>query len=105
MAETYCAIQVSQRLIGGKWNLVVLWHLRGGSRFFGELKRAVGAISQKALADAVRDLEAGGLISRTVLPERPPRVSYALTPLGRSLEPVIEAIERWAADHRSELDG
>ena len=47
----------------------------------------------------------GDYASRTVLPERPPRVSYALTPLGRSLEPVIEAIERWAADHRSELDG
>jgi DNA-binding HxlR family transcriptional regulator len=103
MPETFCAIQVSQRLIGGKWNLVVLWNLRQGPLFFGELRRAVGSISQKALADAVRDLERAGLLSRTVLPERPPRVRYELTPLGRTLEPIVASIEAWATEHRRAL--
>lgn len=103
MAETFCAIQVSQRLIGGKWNLVVLWNLRGGPLFFGELRRAVGGISQKALAEVLKELEGGGVVSRTVLPERPPRVRYELTPLGRSLEPIVAAIESWAVEHRRQL--
>lgn len=100
----FCAIQRSQDVIGGKWTLVALWHLRGGPLHFGELQRAIGEVSQKALAQTLRHLERSGIISRTVQPTRPPRVAYALTSLGRSLEPLVQGMEEWAARHRTALD-
>src|SRR3954470_10061501 len=102
-SQPFCAIQSAQQLIGGKWTLVVLWHLRAGRLRFGELERAIGEVSQKALTDALKHLEGAGLLTRTVHAEVPPRVEYALTPLGRTLLPLVEAIETWATRHQSEI--
>jgi DNA-binding HxlR family transcriptional regulator len=104
MPEAYCAIHASQRVIGGKWSLVTLWHLRGGRRRFGELERAIGTVSQKALTECLKHLEASGLVSRTVHAEVPPRVEYELTPLGLTLLPIVEAIEAWAVRHQGEIE-
>lgn len=103
--HAFCAIHTAQHLIGGKWTLIVVWHLRSGRLRFGEIEKAIGDISQKALTDALKHLEASGLITRTVFPEVPPRVEYALTPLGRTLLPIVEAIETWVERHHGELHG
>ena len=99
----FCAIHTAQQLIGGKWTLIVVWHLRSGRLRFGEIEKAIGDISQKALTDALKHLEGAGLITRTVFPEVPPRVEYALTPLGRTLLPIVEAIETWVTRHQADL--
>jgi DNA-binding HxlR family transcriptional regulator len=103
--QAFCAIHTAQHLIGGKWTLIVVWHLRSGRLRFGELEKAIGDISQKALTDTLKYLEGSALITRTVFPEVPPRVEYALTPLGRTLLPIVEAIETWVQRHHSELAG
>ncbi|MBL8861497.1 MAG: helix-turn-helix transcriptional regulator [Planctomycetes bacterium] len=95
-----CPIHDVQRRIGGKWHLVVLWHLRGGQRGFAELERAIGDVSAKALTEALRHLEQEGLIARTVRPVVPPRVDYALTPTGTTLVPILEALQEWSLRHR-----
>lgn len=95
-----CAIHLAQDIVGGKWNLIVLWHLQDGSRRFSELEAAIAGVSQKALTEALRFLECAGLIARTVLPERPPRVDYQLTAVGAELVPVIRALEAWGAAQR-----
>jgi len=98
-----CPIHDVQRLIGGKWCLVVLWHLRRGTRRFAEIERAIGDVAAKPLTESLRHLEAGGLISRTAYPTVPPRVDYALTPLGASLVPILESLQEWSILHRGEF--
>lgn len=101
--QPYCAIHSVQHLIGGKWTLIVLWHLRTGRLRFGEIERAIGDVSQKALTDALKHLEGAHLITRTVFAEIPPRVEYALTPLGRTLLPLVEALEAWAVRYQTDI--
>lgn len=98
-----CPIHDVQRLIAGKWCVVVLWHLRGGTRRFAEIERAIGDVSAKALTEALRHLEREGLITRTVHPTVPPRVEYALTPLGTTLVPILEALQDWSIRHKGEM--
>ncbi len=98
-----CPIHDVQRLIGGKWCFVVLWHLRGGTRRFAELERAIGDVSAKALTESLRHLEREGLVTRTAFPTIPPRVEYALTPLGRTLVPILESLQDWSIRHKAEF--
>ncbi len=98
-----CPIHDVQRLIGGKWCFVVLWHLRAGTKRFAEIERAIGNVSAKALTEALRHLERGGLITRTAYPTVPPRVEYTLTKLGTSLEPILVALQDWSIRHREAL--
>lgn len=98
-----CPIHDVQRLIGGKWCVVVLWHLRGGTRRFAEIERAIGDVSAKALTEALRHLEREGLIARTAHPTVPPRVEYALTPLGTTLVPILESLQEWSIRHKADL--
>jgi DNA-binding HxlR family transcriptional regulator len=96
-----CPIHEVQRRIGGKWHLVVLWHLRGGKRGFAELERSIGDVSAKALTEALRHLQKEGFLGRTVHPTVPPRVDNALTPLGTTLVPILEARQDWSLRHRT----
>ncbi|MGE0745577.1 MAG: winged helix-turn-helix transcriptional regulator [Rhodospirillales bacterium] len=95
-----CPIRDVLDRIADRWSLLVLHALAGGVRRFTELKRDIGDVSQRSLAQTLRRLEENGLVSRTVYPTIPPRVDYALTPLGRSLLEPMEALVRWAAAHR-----
>lgn len=90
-----CPVETTLKIIGGKWNVLILRDLIDGTKRFGELKRSVGNVSQKVLTAALRELEANGLIERTVFAEVPPRVEYAATELGRSLRPVLDALRVW----------
>lgn len=87
-----CPVATTVQLIGGKWKLLVLRNLLQRPWRFNELKKSLDGISQKVLTDSLRAMEADGIISRTVFPEVPPRVEYALTDLGESMRPIITAM-------------
>lgn len=92
------------RVISGRWKPVVLYHLLTGPKRLSELNRQMPAISQKVLIQQLREMEAHGIVSRTVFPQVPPRVDYAATPLGESLRPVLLALCEWGRRHAAELD-
>jgi DNA-binding HxlR family transcriptional regulator len=86
-------------LIADRWSMLVIYALGSRVRRHGELKRMIGGISQKMLTQTLRSLERDGLVRRSVYDVVPPRVEYALTPLGRTLLVPLRAICRWAENH------
>lgn len=100
-----CPVETTLLLIGSKWKVLILCDLAEGTRRFGELRRSVTGISQKVLTNALREMEADGLVRRTVYPEVPPRVEYDLTPLGQSLAPVLAALRAWGEDYQADHPG
>jgi len=90
--------------VGDKWSVLVIVVLGGGSRRFSELKRLIAGISQRMLTHTLRGLERDGIVTRTVLPTVPPRVDYALTPLGRTLLETLSALARWASENHDAID-
>ena len=88
-------IEISVKLIGGRWKILILWHLLYSVRRFGELKRLLPGITQKMLIQQLRELEADGLVFREVYAQVPPKVEYSLTDRGKSLRPVLKTINRW----------
>lgn len=98
-----CLVATTVSLIGSKWKLLILRNLRIRSWRFNELKQDLDGISQKVLTDSLRSLEKDGIITRTVYPEIPPRVEYALSPIGKSMEPIILAMETWGKKYQALL--
>ena len=96
-----CPVETTLTLIGDKWKVLILRDLLPGTKRFGELKRSVGGVSQKVLTSQLRQMEGSGLLTRTVYPEVPPRVEYTLTELGRSLKPVLDAMEVWGEGYKA----
>jgi DNA-binding HxlR family transcriptional regulator len=94
-----CPVEAALELIGGKWKGVALFHLSDGTKRFNELKRLAGTVTQRSLTKQLRELEADGLVSRTVYPVVPPKVEYALTKKGESLMPVLVALRDWGQKH------
>jgi len=95
-----CPSRRALERIGDKWTALVVRALsRAERRRFAELRREVEGISQKMLTQTLRSLERDGLVTRTVHAEVPPRVEYALTPLGRTLIEPLDAVTRWAESH------
>lgn len=92
---TTCPVEKTLQVIGGKWTLLILRDLFGGTKRFGELRRSLGQVSPKTLAERLREMEVLGLVTRRVYAEVPPRVEYTLTEKGRSLGDIIEAMRRW----------
>ena len=90
-----CPVEATLTYLDGKWKGVILFHLMDRTLRFNELRRNLPAITQRMLTKQLRELEESGLISRTVYPVVPPRVEYALTPLGSTLKPVIRALAAW----------
>ena len=95
-----CPVETTLMLIGDKWKVLILRELMGGTKRFGELKRAIGAVSQKVLTAQLRDMEDKGLLTRKVYAEVPPRVEYTLTPTGYSLKPILDAMVAWGTDNQ-----
>jgi DNA-binding HxlR family transcriptional regulator len=89
--------------IGDKWSVMVVGFLSRKTMRFNELRHAIGGISQRMLTLTLRNLERDGLVTRTVYPEIPPRVEYALTDLGHTLTEPLDALWDWAAEHQSEV--
>ena len=90
--------------IGDKWSVLVVMSLADETIRFNELKRLVNGISQRMLTLTLRGLERDGLVERTFHPSIPPKVSYALTELGRSLREPVEALGQWAIEHRGTVE-
>jgi DNA-binding HxlR family transcriptional regulator len=106
ICDTEAAQEMRRTLdrIGDKWSLLVIALLGGGPRRFSELRREIGAISQRMLTLTLRQLERDGLVQRTVYPVVPPRVEYRLTPLGGTLLESIQSIVNWTLTHREEIN-
>ena len=90
-----CPVATTVQLIGNKWKLLILRNLLARPWRFNELQKNLEGISQKVLTDSLRSMEADGIITRTVYPEVPPRVEYALSPLGETMRPILDAMQAW----------
>ena len=95
--STGCFVESTLAAIGGRWKVLVIFHLLKGTQRFGELTRLLGGISARTLTRQLRELEDAGVIDRVVYHEIPPKVEYSLTSLGRQLEPVLQAMHEWGA--------
>ena len=95
-----CPVATTVQLIGNKWKLLILRNLLARPWRFNELQKSLDGISQKVLTDSLRSMEADGIITRTVFPEVPPRVEYALSELGESMRPILEAMETWGKEYK-----
>src|SRR3954465_9294897 len=91
-----CPTRHVMETIGGKWSALLVHALADGPRRHGQLRTRVAGISQKMLTQTLRQLERDGLVTRTVTAQVPVRVDYALTPLGRTLVPVLGALKTWS---------
>lgn len=97
--DLICPVDVTLKMIGGKYKALILWHLLSGTMRNGELQKNIPNATPKMLTQQLRELEQDGLLSRRVYPVVPPKVEYSLTPLGKSLEPILMAIYDWGADY------
>lgn len=105
MNDPHCPVETTLEIIGGKWKTVILFHLQERTLRFSELKRSIPAITQKMLAQQLRELEQDGILHRKVYPQVPPKVEYRLTDLGISLAPIIEAMRRWGKHYQTRTRG
>ncbi len=96
-----CPVATTVALIGSKWKILIIRNLLVRLWRFNELKKDLEGISQKVLTDSLRSMEEDGLITRTVYPEVPPRVEYALSDLGRSLKPILDAMVEWGNAYKN----
>lgn len=94
-----CPVEATIDLIGGKYKSVILWHLVDGTKRFSELKKLIPKITEKMLAQQLRDLEKDGLITRTVYPVVPPKVEYSLSEFGRTITPILDSMCKWGNEY------
>ncbi len=99
-----CASRKVFEVVSGRWGPLVIMALKEKTKRHGELRRELEGISQKMLIQTLRNLEHNGLVERKVYPVVPPKVEYSLTPLGRSLQPLLEAICQWSEQHLEEVE-
>ena len=98
-----CPVATTVQLIGSKWKLLILRNLFLRAWRFNELRKDLEGVSQKVLTDSLRALEEDGIITRTVHAEVPPRVEYALSPLGESMKPILDAMEAWGREYQKRM--
>lgn len=94
-----CPYVTAQKLIAGKWAVLVLHYLEEGTYRFGELQRKIPNLTQATLTKQLRLLEGFGLVERKVYPEVPPKVEYSLTDIGRKFKPVLDAVEQFGQEY------
>ncbi|SKA92201.1 transcriptional regulator, HxlR family [Paucidesulfovibrio gracilis DSM 16080] len=96
----HCTFELTLQIIGGKWKPMILYHLGcDGVHRFSELRRALNGITQKMLTQQLRELEADGMVHREVYPQVPPKVEYSLTPMGRTIMPVLRQLCAWGSEY------
>ena len=98
-----CGLYVALAVVGGKWKPLVLFHLQGGPKRFGELKRAVEGISEKVLIQQLRELVEAGVLDRRDYQRVPPMVDYTLTPLGTTLVHALMPLCAWGTEHEQQV--
>ncbi len=98
-----CPVATTVHLIGSKWKLLILRNLMARPWRFNELHKSLEGISQKVLTDSLRSMEADKLIVRTAYPEVPPRVEYSLSETGKSLRPLLMAMQEWGENYKKQI--
>ena len=98
-----CPVATTVQLIENKWKLLIIRNLLNRPWRFNELKKDLDGISQKVLTDSLRSMEEDGIITRTVYPEVPPRVEYALSELGETMRPILASMEQWGTNYKVSL--
>jgi DNA-binding HxlR family transcriptional regulator len=98
-----CGMSLAIDVVGGKWKMHLMWVLAEGPVRFGQIRRKLDGVSEKVLAENLRQLEASGIVHRELYAEVPPRVEYSLTPLGESLNRALAPLEVWGNSNREEL--
>jgi DNA-binding HxlR family transcriptional regulator len=96
-------VRTTLNVLGGKWKILILWHLRKGAKRYSALRRSIPEISEKMLISQLKELEKDEIVRRTVLRSVPPQVEYAFTPHGDTLLPVLEALCAWGEYHEKQL--
>jgi DNA-binding HxlR family transcriptional regulator len=99
-----CPVETTLTLMGDRWKILIVRDLLIGTKRFGELKKSLDGISQKVLTQHLRIMEENGLVHREVYAEVPLRVEYSLTDLGRSLQPVHDAMWRWGEEYKAKVN-
>ncbi len=95
-----CEKELTLAVIGGKWKMLIMWHLgKGGTKRFNELKALIPDITHKILVNQLRELEQDLIVHREVYPVVPPKVEYSLTAQGESLMPILDAMYKWGKDY------
>ena len=95
-----CPVATTAQLIGSKWKLLIMRNLPERPWRFNELKKSLDGISQKVLTDSLRSMEEDGIVTRTVYPEVPPRVEYALSDLEETMRPILTAMQEWGLAYK-----
>jgi DNA-binding HxlR family transcriptional regulator len=98
-----CGMSLAIDVVGGKWKMHLMWVLAEGPVRFGQIRRKLDGVSEKVLAENLRQLEASGIVHRELYAEVPPRVEYSLTPLGLTLNDALAHLEDWGNSNREEL--
>ena len=99
-----CGLDVALAVIGGKWKPLILFHLAHGARRYGELRRAVGRVSDKVLIQQLKEMQADGIVERRDYKEIPPKVAYSLTAFGGTLAKALAPLCVWGTEHISEVE-
>jgi DNA-binding HxlR family transcriptional regulator len=99
-----CGLDAALTVLGGKWKPLVLFHLAHGVHRYGELRRAVGSVSDKVLIQQLKELQMDEVIERIDYKEIPPKVEYSLTPFGRSLAKALAPLCVWGTEHMDEVE-
>lgn len=92
-------VKTTLSVLGGKWKILILWHLRDGAKRFSELKRLIPDVSEKVLTQQLRELEADSIVLRVSHLSKSPKVEYSFTDYGRSLMPVLQSLCHWGEAH------
>ena len=100
-----CPVMTTLRLIGNKWKILIIQRLLDRPYRFNELCRSIDGLSDKVLADNLKQLERDGIITRTVYPEVPVRVEYALSETGESMRPIISSMSEWGSGYQELVRG
>lgn len=95
-----CPVETTLSILENKWRVLIIRDLLNGEKRFGELKKSMEGISQRALSLNLRFMEKSKIINRKVFPEVPPHVEYSLTETGKSLEPILKEMEKWGNNYK-----
>jgi DNA-binding HxlR family transcriptional regulator len=104
VAERNCPIETVLHVLGGKWKPLILWHLLNSTKRFSELEKLIPEVTQKMLAQHLRELENDRLVTRTIYPSVPPKVEYALSEYGETLIPVLQVMCNWGEIHNQPIE-
>ncbi|MBI5223561.1 helix-turn-helix transcriptional regulator [Candidatus Micrarchaeota archaeon] len=98
-----CPVELTLRVLGGKWKLLIIYHLSDSPKRFSELRKSISSITEKMLSSQLKELERDHIVSRKVYPVVPPKVEYTLTEYGRTLNPLLELMARWGQVHKDRI--